>query len=473
MKFFKISNALWLSIAVLIAGSGSAFAQSTPKARPLLQDIQVYKEEPAPSATPLVRKTGSSSPVRRDDVAPILAANGVKTSIPLLAETNIPGYSGVLVESLDGKIVVEKDSHLPYNPASNVKIATTYAVLKAFGPEHRFATNIWTDGAFEQETATLHGNLYITGRDPVFSYEDAMRIANELNRMGIRTIKTDLVVTDNFTINYQASSTRAANLLFSTLDASKRSAAANRSWGTYRLHAIGSRTLNEIPSVTFTGSVYTQPMPSNVNMLFSHESAPMKDIIKAMMAYSNNTLSELLGDLVGGPYGIARTVYASAGVSPGEFNIQTASGLGVNRVTPRAMLKVIRELRSDLEGWKMKLADVMPVAGLDDGTLEGRFATDYSKGSVVGKTGTLIRTDAGASALSGEMNTRGGRFLFVIFNQRGSVPAFRRFQNNYVSLIQAQFGGPVSLGYAPVALEARLARTKVTFPAARARTASE
>src|SRR5690606_11232900 len=150
-----------------------------------------------------------------------------------------------------------------------------------------------------------------------------------------------------------------------------------------------------------------------------------------------------------------------------DRNIQTASGLGINRVTPRAMLKLIRELRSDLEGWKMTLADVMPVAGIDDGTLEGRFASDYSRGSVVGKTGTLIRTDAGASALSGEMNTRGGRFLFVIFNQRGNVPGFRSFQNNYIALIQGQFGGPASLGYAPVALEARLARTKVTFPAAR------
>ncbi|HSI89090.1 MAG TPA: D-alanyl-D-alanine carboxypeptidase [Pyrinomonadaceae bacterium] len=474
MKISRISTVLWLNVAVLTLGIGMVTAQSTSTARPLLQDIRVFKDEPVPAATPGVRRTASSSPVMRDDVSPaVLSANGVKTSIPLLAETNIPGYSGVIVESLEGNIVVEKDSHLPYNPASNVKIATTYAVLKAFGPDHRFPTNVWTDGAFEKETATLHGNLYITGRDPVFSYEDAIRIANELNRMGIRTIKGDLVVTDNFTINYQASSSRSAQLLFTTLDASKRAAAATRAWGTYRRYSVNSKTLNEIPNVSFTGSVYTQPMPTNVNMLFSHESAPMKDIIKAMMAYSNNTLSELLGDLVGGPYGIARTVHSGASVPPIEFNIQTASGLGINRVTPRAMLKVVRELRSDLERWKMTLADVMPVAGMDNGTLEGRFASDYSRGSVVGKTGTLIRTDAGASALSGEMNTRSGRFLFVIFNQRGNVPGFRSFQNNYISLIQGQFGGPASLGYAPVALEARLARTKVTFPESRARTASE
>jgi D-alanyl-D-alanine carboxypeptidase/D-alanyl-D-alanine-endopeptidase (penicillin-binding protein 4) len=408
--------------------------------------------------------------VNRDVAKPAMVTiNGIKTSIPLLAETAIPGYSGVLVESLEGSVVVESGSDQAYNPASNVKIATTYAVLKAFGPAHRFPTNIWTDGSFEQETATLHGNLYITGRDPVFSYEDAVRIANELNRMGIRTIKGDLVVTDNFGMNYLTSAVRSSQIMFATLDASKRSAAANRAWSNFRANAIGVRTLHEIPSVTFSGSVYVQPMPSNLNMLFAHESAPMRDIIKAMMCYSNNTLSERLGDLVGGPYGISRMVIQGTGAQPGEFNIQTASGLGVNRVTPRAMMKLLRELRSDLERWKMTFSDIMPVAGLDDGTLEGRFATNYSKGSVVGKTGTLIRTDAGASALSGEMNTRGGRFLFVIFNQRGNVPGFRSFQNNYISLIQGQFGGPESLNYAPVSLDSRLARTRIAFPQSRPR----
>jgi hypothetical protein len=83
----------------------------------------------------------------------------------------------------------------------------------------------------------------------------------------------------------------------------------------------------------------------------------------------------------------------------------------------------------------------MPVAGIDKGTLENRFDSDFAMGSVVGKTGTLGNTDGGASSLAGEINTRSGKLLFVIFNQRGSVSRFRSFQNNYVSLIQGQFGG--------------------------------
>jgi D-alanyl-D-alanine carboxypeptidase len=106
----------------------------------------------------------------------------------------------------------------------------------------------------------------------------------------------------------------------------------------------------------------------------------------------------------------------------------------------------------------------MPVAGIDKGTLENRFDTDFSTGSVVGKTGTLGQTDAGVSSLAGELNTRNGKYLFVIFNQRGSVSRFRAFQNNFVSLVQGQFGGAAPVNYDAISLETRLARSRVSYP---------
>jgi D-alanyl-D-alanine carboxypeptidase len=112
----------------------------------------------------------------------------------------------------------------------------------------------------------------------------------------------------------------------------------------------------------------------------------------------------------------------------------------------------------------MTFADIMPVAGVDVGTLEGRFDTDFSKGSVVGKTGTLNNTDGGVSALAGEVNTRNGKLLFVIFNQRGSVPRFRSFQNFFVSLVQGQFGGAVPIKYDAMSMDTRLARSRIIYP---------
>ena len=224
-----------------------------------------------------------------------------------------------------------------------------------------------------------------------------------------------------------------------------------------------------IPSVSFSGTVSVEPIPANLHLLFTHESAPIREIIKATLCYSNNFLAERLGDMLGGPSAVARIVQINTGVQPSDFSIQTSSGLGINRVTAAAMMKLLRSFREDLSRFKMTFADVMPVAGVDKGTLEERFDTDFSKGSVVGKTGTLGQTDSGVSALSGEVNTRSGRLLFVIFNMHGSVARFRAFQNLYVSMIQGQFGGAAPLNYDPVPLDSRLARSRVEYPAANAR----
>lgn len=448
---------LFLCVSVLGQADPGAGGTSSPATRPLLQDIKVHN--PA-ETSPLVRKTSSATPVSADAAVP----NPVKSSFPILAETAIPGHSGVLVETLDGNVVVESFSNFAFNPASNVKIATSYAVLKTFGPDYRFPTNVWTDGSYEQATQTIHGNLYVSGRDPIFGFEHAVAVAAELNRMGIRTITGDLVVTDNFAMNYSTSPQRSAQTLFATLDAAKRSTAATRVWTNFLINSGKSQPSTGLPSVVFTGSVYVQPMPSNAKLLFTHESTPMRDIVKVMMCYSNNFVAERLGDMVGGPYAVARLVQQNAGLQPYEFNIATASGLGVNRVTPAAMMKLLRLLRNDLARYRMTFADIMPVAGLDRGTLENRFDTDFSSGSVIGKTGTLGQTDGGASALAGELNTRNGKLLFVIFNQRGSVSRFRSFQNNYISLIQGQFGGPAPVIYQPVSLDYRMSKTRFAYP---------
>jgi D-alanyl-D-alanine carboxypeptidase/D-alanyl-D-alanine-endopeptidase (penicillin-binding protein 4) len=447
--------------SALVLTCSLAVRTQTPQfPTPLLQPITVYAE-PKASPTPLIQKTGSTN-ATGDPLVP----STIKTSIPVLAEMQIPGYSGVLVESLSGSVVVESQANVTFNPASNVKIATSYAVLKTFGPGYRFPTNVWTDGTIDANTGILTGNVYVSGRDPVFGYEHAVSIAHELNRLGIRSVQGDLIVTDNFTMNYSSSVVRSADVLFNTLDNAKRSAAAVKVWTSFVSNSGRAGYYNAVPSVSFSGAVYVQPMPSTLNLLFSHESAPMRDIVKAMMCYSNNFLAERLGDMLGGPYAISRIVQQDTGTLPSEFYLQTASGLGINRVTPASMMKLLRVFRNQLTKDRMTFADIMPVAGLDNGTLEGRFANDYSRGSVVGKTGTLGQTDGGASALAGEISTREGRFLFVIFNMHGSTAKFRGFQNNYISLIQGQFGGPLSLGYIPEPLDARLARTKISYPVA-------
>lgn len=465
MKSFTRINALWLCTIFLsmvgltaVNAPGQVYTRptttTTPSPKPYLQDIPVQqtKTNPLPSSTPLITKTSS-----------------VSSSYPVIGNVEIPGYSGILVETLDGKSVVDSYSNYAFNPASNVKIATTYAVLKTFGPEFRFQTTVWTDGQIDQNTRTLNGNLYVSGRDPMFNLEHGVNVAYELNRLGISTVTGDVIVTDNFSINYNMSPVASANGLAGVMDSMKRNAAGAKAWQNYLANSGKAGKITFIPSVSISGSVYVQPIPGNLRQLFTHESAPLKEIVKVMMCYSNNFIAERLGDTVGGPYRVAQVSQQGAGVTPNEFILQTSSGLGQNRVTPKAMMKLLRALRNDLAKYKLTFADIMPVAGVDKGTLEGRFDADFSRGSVVGKTGTLGNTDGGVSALAGEITTRGGTLLFVIFNQKGSVPRFRAFQNNYVSLIQGQFGGATPMLYNPVSLDVRLANTRITYPDMRAR----
>ena len=124
-------------------------------------------------------------------------------------------------------------------------------------------------------------------------------------------------------------------------------------------------------------------------------------------------------------------------------------------------MTILRALRSELAKHKLTTSDIMPVAGIDPGTLEDRFTAPEQRGTVIAKTGTLISTDRGASSLVGQTKTRDGvEVLFVIFNQRGNVLNFRANQDQIVSSLQSTLGGPAPFSYRPVALAMRLSDTE-------------
>jgi D-alanyl-D-alanine carboxypeptidase/D-alanyl-D-alanine-endopeptidase (penicillin-binding protein 4) len=185
------------------------------------------------------------------------------------------------------------------------------------------------------------------------------------------------------------------------------------------------------------------------------------DVLKVLLCYSNNFMAERIGDGLGGAQSVRRQIISLVGVAENEIQLSSVSGLGINRVTPRAMMKIFRGLRNELQKNKLTPADIMPVAGIDPGTLEERFTGPAWEGSVIAKTGTLVRTDGGASSLVGQMKTASGDvLLFVIVNQRGSVLRFRQNQDYLVMQVQNSRGGPKPFGYKPRVLTMKLADTQ-------------
>ncbi|MEP6921747.1 MAG: D-alanyl-D-alanine carboxypeptidase, partial [bacterium] len=354
----------------------------------------------------------SSSPT------PPLSSAPVSDSAEGSEQETVYGLQGVLVETLDGKTISMQSADKAFNPASTIKLATALVALRTFGPDHRFTTGVWTTGTLDKTTGTLTGDLYISGRDPSFHYEHAVMVARQLNLLGIRTVTGNLIVAPGFTLNFNWSARRAGELFYDTLDSSRRPGEAMRAW-LYERNALADKaSLQTVPSVAVMGEVQINPVPSAARLLLSQKSSRLVDILKVFLCYSNNFMAERLGDTLGGVQSVTAQITNSLKLAPDDLRIATLSGLGVNRVSPRTMMKIYRALREELRKNKLSTTDILPVAGVDPGTLEDRFKDLPWRGSVIAKTGTLARTDGGASALVGQMKTASGEtLLFVIMNR--------------------------------------------------------
>jgi D-alanyl-D-alanine carboxypeptidase/D-alanyl-D-alanine-endopeptidase (penicillin-binding protein 4) len=373
------------------------------------------------------------------------------------------GLQGVLIETLDGKVVSAQNENEQFNPASTLKLATALVALRTLGPEHRFATGVWTDGVLDKATGALTGNLYISGRDPSFHYEHGVLLARELNKLGIKQVTGDLIVAPGFTMNFSASAQRSGERLYDTLDSTLRYAEAMRAWNYERTLLNDKASLETVPSLAVMGEVVVAPVAPTAKLLLTQRSSKLVDILKVLLCYSNNFMAERIGEALGGPESVRQRLTTELGLGPDEIRFASLSGLGVNRISPRVMMKIYRELRVELKKHGLTPAAIMPVAGIDPGTLEDRFNGLPWRGSVIAKTGTLIRTDGGASSLVGQMRTAKGEvLLFVIMNQRGSVWRFRENQDYLVMLVQNSRGGPKAFDYKPPMLTMQLSHTEST-----------
>lgn len=378
-------------------------------------------------------------------------------------ETTRPlyGVQGVLIETLDGKVVASQADNEQFNPASTMKLATAFMALKTLGPEHRFATAVWTDGQLDKASGVVNGNLYVSGRDPSFHYEHAILMARELNAIGIKQVSGGLFVAPGFTMNFSGSAKNSGEELHGTLDSTRRSSAAMQAWNYERTLLKDTAALQNVPSVAVLGEVSVAPVAPGAKLLLTQKSSRLIDILKVLLCYSNNFMADRIGDTLGGPDSVRQQLIATLNLAPDDLRISRLSGLGVNRISPRVMMKIYRGLLAELQTHQLAPSAIMPVAGIDPGTLEDRFTGPAWRGSVIAKTGTLLRTDGGASALVGQMRTANGdMLLFVIMNQRGSVTRFRENQDYLVMLAQNSRGGPKAFDYKPTLLTMQLSNTE-------------
>jgi D-alanyl-D-alanine carboxypeptidase/D-alanyl-D-alanine-endopeptidase (penicillin-binding protein 4) len=322
---------------------------------------------------------------------------------------------GILIESLDGRSVfAELNSNVGFNPASVIKVATSFAALSKFGCEYHFETAFYADGSINKKTHVLNGNLVLaTAGDPMLTAIDVSRLVREVVRAGIMRVDGDLIVTGPFTFGTYSSTDRATKALAATL----------------------RRTGVRIGNVVNGGSIRGMK-------LTSHVSESLRDILFHQNAHSINWIAERVGEAVGGPKGVEAFLVRDVGIPQGDIYISHTSGLDFNRITPRATIQLFRELVFWLNLNNLQPQDLLPVAGVDAGTLRRRFAGEEFRGAVIGKTGTLPGTDGGVSSLAGIAYTRNrGPVLFAIFNTQGSVATYRKLQDDFLKGFILESGG--------------------------------
>ena len=68
------------------------------------------------------------------------------------------GLQGVLIETVEGKMVSEQAANELFNPASAIKLGTALIALQTLGPNHRYTTAFWTT----EHSTELQVNLTAT-----------------------------------------------------------------------------------------------------------------------------------------------------------------------------------------------------------------------------------------------------------------------------------------------------------------------
>ena len=341
-----------------------------------------------------------------------------------------PNQQGIWIQS-DWSNLVDRNGTELRSAASLTKIATTLAALSTYGVDYQFETKIYARGKIQD--GVLQGDLLVEGdRDPFFVWEEAVVLGNSLQNLGIRKVTGKLIVNEKFYMNYKSNSLVAGKLLLKSLNEKLWSAEVASQYltlplGTPRpqIEIFGGVEVSEMGEISEMEEMGEQDnVSSSLQLLVRHQSLPLGEILRQMNIYSNNYISQILADALGGANEVMKIAENAASVASGNISLINGSGLGEeNRITPQAVCQMLIAIDRLLKGNSLSVVGLFPVSGRDlVGTMENR---SIPVGTAV-KTGTLNRV----SALAGIIPTRDrGRIWFAIINGGSQTEYFRREQD--------------------------------------------
>ncbi len=372
---------------------------------------------------------------------------------PRLAHAlSVPGVApastaGVAVDLRTGTVVFGRNAATPLAPASTEKLAVTYALLAALGPEFRINTEVLGDGTLDG--TTWRGNLVLKGYgDPTLSSLGLARLASRVRAAGITRVTGSVIGDESFFDSVRTAPGWKASFYG---DESPPLSALSVDRGMYRGVMANSPALAaarllgqalRASDVAVAGAPRTGVAAAADLPLATFASPPLARIVALMDRESDNFTAELLLKELGALYGnrgstsagagAVRELLVNVGVPLAGVRIVDGSGLSLlDRFTAQALVAILEASWLDPD-IRPTLVAALPVAGVS-GTLERRMRTGPARGNVIAKTGT---TDE-ASALAGFVR---GRYVFAVLQNGHPVSATwaRTAQDRFATLLASQ-----------------------------------
>jgi len=345
-----------------------------------------------------------------------------------------------------GQTLFTEHESLSLAPASNEKLAVTYAALVGLGTAYRIETDVLGRG--QQNGTVWQGHLLLVGHgDPTLSSADLADLAAQVRAAGITRVTGAVFGDETF---FDARRTAPGWKPWYYVNESAPLSALTVDRGTYRgrisrnpalAAALLFRDALRRAGVAVGGAGLGDEHGNEVP-LAAVDSAPLSEIVRYMDRASDNFTAEIVLKQLGaientvgtsaGGAAYARRLLAAAGVPLAGVRLTDGSGLSLlDRLTVRALAGILRAAWADPEVRPAFVA-ALPVAGIN-GTLSDRMRRPPARGNVLAKTGTTFQ----ASALSGYVRRR---YVFSVLQNGNPVSSFwaRRAQDRFATALAAQ-----------------------------------
>lgn len=358
--------------------------------------------------------------------------------------TPAAGTSALVADLATGAVVYAYGARAARQPASNEKLAVTWAALTALGPSFRIETDVLGEGT--RAGATWTGDLVLKGYgDPTLSAGDLASLARQVRADGITHVSGAVVGDETwFDARRTAPGWKPSFLITESPPLSALIVDRGRvGRTTSRRPALAaaqlfSRALTRA-GVRVDGRARLGVAGADGVDLASVDSPTVAAMVRFMDVTSDNFTAEMLTKELGAVqlgHGttaaglrVVRAQLAAAGVPLGGVRLADGSGLSrLDRLTAASIVSLLRVMWNDPEVRPLLLAS-LPVAGRT-GTLRGRMRGTAAAGAVHAKTGT---TDE-ATALSG---FAAGHYVFSVLVNGDPVswPASRAVEDRVAALL--------------------------------------